>query len=140
MKHAGWLLMLLGLLLSCEKATDETEQLGENATVLGTWVEDSYQDDRLWLVRAEVLDPSRYGFTLRGDGRFIEHKNAGWCGTPPITYANYAGTWEALSDSLLEVTVGYWGGTMNYQIRIVSLDGAKLAIRYLYGEDRAEAR
>lgn len=132
--------MLLGLLLSCENATDETEQLGENATVLGTWVEDSYQDDRLWLVRAEVLDPSRYGFTLRGDGGFIENKNAGWCGTPPITYANYEGTWEALSDSLLEVTVGYWGGTMNYQIRIVSLDGEKLAIRYLYGEDRAEAR
>jgi len=99
-----------------------------------------YVDDVFWLDRSEQLDPFKYGFTINDDGTFIERKNAGWCGTPPISYDNFEGTWEAVSDSLLEITVGYWGGTMTYQIRIVSLDGDNLAIRYLYAEDRAQAR
>jgi hypothetical protein len=128
------------LLLSCEKEDPEAELLGENAEVVGTWVEEEYQEDLLWLKRSTELDPSRYGFTIREDGEFIERKNAGWCGTPPITYADFEGSWEALSDSLLDITVGYWGGIMTYQIRIVSLDQEMLAIRYLYAEDRTNAR
>lgn len=133
-------MLLTGILLSCEKETADTEKLGQNAGIVGTWVEHMQDADRLWLNRSSSLDPERYGFTLKEDGEFIEHKNAGWCGTPPISYAEYEGTWLALSDSLLEVTVGYWGGTMTYQMRIVSLDEQQLAIRYLYGEDRAPAR
>jgi hypothetical protein len=103
-------------------------------------VEKSPEEDMLLLERSSGLDPSKYGFTLRENGEFIERKNAGWCGTPPITYDNFEGTWVALSDSLLEITVGYWGGTMNYQIRIVSLEQDLLAIRYLYAEDRATVK
>jgi len=127
-------------LLSCEKDHPEAGILGENAGVVGTWVEDEYNDELLWLKRSAELDPSRYGFTIRENGEFIERKNAGWCGTPPITYADFEGTWEAFSDSLLDITVGYWGGTMTYQIRIVSLDQEKLAVRYLYAENRTNVK
>jgi hypothetical protein len=146
MKRQGWRLLLTGVLLltgilySCEKEDPEMENLGQNTGIVGTWVQDIQDADRLWLTRSDALDPDKYGFTLKGDGDFIEHKNSGWCATPPISYAEFDGTWAALSDSLLEVTVGYWGGTMTYQIRIVKLDGNQLVIRYLYGEDRAPAR
>jgi hypothetical protein len=135
-------LLLVGMLalLSCEKELSDTKALGENAGVVGTWVEKNPEQDMLLLERSSGLDPSKYGFTLRENGEFIERKNAGWCGTPPIAYDNFEGTWEALSDSLLEITVGYWGGTMNYQIRIVSLEQDLLAIRYLYAEDRANTK
>ncbi len=133
-------LLLTGTLSSCEKEDPEMENLGQNTGIVGTWVEEIQDADRLWLIRSDALDSDKYGFTLKGDGTFIEHKNAGWCGTPPIAYAEYEGSWQALSDSLLEVTVGYWGGTMTYQMRIVSLDAEQLSIRYLYGEDRATAR
>jgi hypothetical protein len=135
-----YLLMIISLLLSCEADMAEPEALGENRGVIGTWIAGQYEDDLLWLNRVQSLDPSKYGFTIGDDGSFIERKNAGWCATPPIYYDNFEGTWVALSDSLLEVTVGYWGGTMNYQIRIVTVDQDMLAIRYLYGEDRASSK
>jgi hypothetical protein len=133
-------LLSMALMCSCEKDLLETDALGSNADIVGTWIEQGYEDDILWLDRSEKLDLSSYGFTIKDDGTFIERKNAGWCATPPISYDNFDGTWEAVSDSLLEITVGYWGGTMTYQIRIVSLDEDNLAIRYLYAEDRAQSR
>jgi len=141
MKKVSFLLvMALVLMFSCEKDLMETAALGNNADIVGTWIEKGYEDDVLLLDRSEKLEPSKYGFTINDNGTFIEHKNAGWCGTPPISYDNFDGTWEALSDSLLEITVGYWGGIMTYQIRIVSLDQENLAIRYFYAEDRALSR
>ncbi|MEN8229965.1 MAG: hypothetical protein ABFS38_17525 [Bacteroidota bacterium] len=133
-------LLVLTLLISCEKDFMEAENLGPNANIVGTWIEKGYEDDLLLLDRSTNLDSSKYGFSIHEDGKFIERKNAGSCGTPPIFYDNFEGTWEAVSDSLLNITVGYWGGTMTYQIRIVSLDQENLAIRYLYAADRAQAR
>ena len=114
--------------------------MGANAGIVGTWVDNGYEEDVTMFERSEALDASKYGFILGNDGSFVERKNAGWCGTPPITYADYEGTWEALSDSLLEVTVGYWGGVMTYQMRIVALESDQLKIRYLYADERAQAK
>jgi len=138
MKRILFLLVMV-LMVSCEKNAMDLAALGENSGIVGTWTEDEYKGDTLLLNRSGELAADRYGFTLEDDGTFIEHKNAGWCGTPPITYDNFDGTWKAVSDSLLNITVAYWGGVMTYQIRIVSVDGARLAIRYLYSLDRAEA-
>lgn len=133
------ILVVMVLLASCEKALMAPDALGANAGIVGTWVENSYQGDTLFLYRAGKLDNDKYGFTLEGDGTFIERKNAGMNGTASFSYNNYEGTWEAVSDSLLDITVAYWGGVLTYQIRIVSLDDAELAIRYLYSTDRMES-
>jgi len=133
-------LMLIGILVSCEKDLFELEALGENTGIVGTWIEEGTQRDTILLKRSGELDELKYGFTIQEDGTFIERKNSGFCGTPPISYANYDGTWEALSDSLLTITVSYWGGVMTYQIRIVSLNEEDLAIKYLYSSDMASTR
>ena len=130
----------MSVLLGCEEDFLEADAMGANADIVGTWIEDGYEEDITVLERAQKLDDSKYGFTLKEDGTFIERKNSGWCGTPPISYENFDGTWEAVSDSLVEITVGYWGGTMTYQLRIVSLDAEQLKVRYLYTEDLADAR
>jgi len=133
-------LIAVVLLISCEKEVLELDALGANVEIVGTWIEQEYKGDTALFKRAKELDDLKYGFTLGEDGSFIERKNSGWCGTPPISYANYDGTWEALSDSLLSITVGYWGGMMTYQMRVVSLKGEELAIKYLYSEDMAQTR
>ena len=138
MKRLAFLIVMV-LMISCEKDFMELEALGSNAGIVGTWVEDEYKGDTLFLERSGAFDKEKYGFTINDDGTFIEHKNAGWCGTPPITYDSFDGSWEAVSDSLLDITVAYWGGVMTYQIRIVSMDAEELAIRYLYTEDRMDA-
>jgi hypothetical protein len=133
-------LIAMVLMISCEKEVLELDALGENVGIVGTWIEKAYEGDTAHFERARKLDDQKYGFTLGEDGSFVERKNSGWCGTPPISYANYDGTWEAVSDSLLSITVGYWGGMMTYQMRIVSLKGEELAIKYLYSEDMAKTR
>jgi hypothetical protein len=133
-------LFLVILLASCEQDLLESDSLGENAGIVGTWVENTYQGDTAMFKRTTDLDEVKYGFAINEDGTFEERKNSGWCGTPPISYSNYDGTWEAVSDSLLDITVAYWGGMMTYQIRIVSVDAADLAIKYLYTDERLDAR
>jgi hypothetical protein len=139
MKRVIFLLAMV-LMFSCEKDLMENDALGENAGIVGTWIEDGYSDEVALFERADSLDYSKYGFIINEDGTFTERKNAGWCGTPPITYSNFQGEWLALSDSLIEITVGYWGGTLSYQMRIVFVDQESLGIRYLYAENRADAR
>jgi hypothetical protein len=136
------LLFLFGFvwLISCEQDMMELEALGSNTAIVGTWIEDKYQGDTLILYRAGGLDAEKYGFTIHDNGSFIEHKNTGWCGTPPISYDSFEGTWEPVSDSLLDITVGYWGGMMTYQMRIVYMHEEELAIRYLYTENRMDSR
>lgn len=139
MKRSIFILLLV-MFYSCEADLLNMEALGDNADILGTWVADEYMGDTLFLDRSESLDNEKYGFTIHEDGTFTEHKNAGWCGTPPITYDNFEGTWEIVSDSLLDITVAYWGGMMTYQIRILSLTADELAISYLYTENRMDNR
>lgn len=138
MKGLAFLIVMI-LLVSCSEEFLMMDALGENEGIVGTWIDNGYSGDTLLLYRAGELDSQNYGFTINDDGTFIERKNAGWCGTPPISYDNFEGTWEVVSDSLLDITVAYWGGMMTYQIRIISVDDKKLSIRYLYDENRAEA-
>ena len=133
-------LMVMVLLASCSKEFLELDSLGANVGIVGTWVQKEYLSDTTLLVRADELEDDKYGFILHEDGSFTERKNSGWCGTPPISYANYNGSWEAISDSLINITVGYWGGMMTYQIRILTFQGDYLAIKYLYSEDRAPSK
>ncbi len=136
-----WILLFVVVLLTaCESEMAELEALGSNSGIVGTWVEDAYMGDTLLFQRARQLDEEKYGFTIGDDGSFLERKNAGWCATPPITYENFEGTWEAVSDSLLDIKVAYWGGMMTFQIRIISLDEEKLAIKYLYTDAREDSR
>jgi hypothetical protein len=134
------LILVLVLLVSCEHEFLDAEMLGKNADIIGTWIEKGYEEDVALFTRGSEFDKTKYGFTINEDGTFVERKNAEWDMTASVSFENFTGQWEALSDSLLEITVGFWGGTMTYQMRIVFLDQQNLGIRYLYAEDRAPSR
>lgn len=137
-----WFLFIPLFMVACEEGSFEVDTLGENASIIGTWVDENDnpllapEDGITRFNRSEDLDPDRYGMIFHDNGSFTERKNSGWCGTPPIAYDNFEGTWEPLSDTLLNITVAYWGGTLTYQMHIVSIEGGKLGIRYLFTEDR----
>lgn len=135
-------LFLPFIMLSCEKDEPEMANLGENTGIVGIWVENQDEspgeDGATHFIRLDDFEEDQYGFWFREDGYFRERKNAGWCGTPPIYYDNFDGSWAPLNDTLIDITVAYWGGTMTYQMWIVSLEGDRLSVRYLYTEDRVE--
>lgn len=117
--------IVLFFLISCEKDNDSDFNNSEN--LIGYWINPQFNDTIWSFDKADDFQDNNYGFAFQSGKNFIERKNAGWCGTPPIAYADFTGTWSQ-NDSLLHITVGYWGGTADYQWKIVSVENNLLKI------------
>ncbi|MFB0516277.1 MAG: hypothetical protein ACETWG_06700 [Candidatus Neomarinimicrobiota bacterium] len=128
--------LLLLALLTCFACTESeaVNELYETDEICGTWVLYSEEGGVTVFKRTDELAVDNYGIVFRTDGSCLERKNAGWCGTPPITYADFEGTWERLSENILAIEVGYWNGTMTYQLEIVELRAEELKVRYHYSD------
>ncbi len=123
-------LIVAFLTASCSKPSDPDDA----NELYGTWVMAEYEESATILRRSSELNADEYGFIIHPGGRFTERKNAGFCGTPPISYANFEGDWTHLSENLLDINVGYWGGTTSFKIEIISLSSAELKILYYFDD------
>jgi hypothetical protein len=125
MKRIALILFLLSsLFFSCTK---EQIKIDPDNLLIGVWVFSEYKDDITIFKRdQEFTDNDCLKFN--SDGTLIERKNSGWCGTPPISYANYDGTWSIVNDTLVQVKVGYWGGTTSYKLDIESISPTTLKV------------
>lgn len=73
------------------------------------------------------MEEGQYCFGFKENGEFTERKNAGWCGTPPISYADFDGNWT-INDSIVEINVEYWGGMAYYKWKIISLHEQQMSL------------
>ena len=129
---ARLIILLFGFsFIACEKNNDNTA--ASNDDLIGSWFNPQYNDSIATFERSEGLLDNEYGFSFHEENTFIERKNAGWCGTPPISYADFDGTWTK-NDSIIEITVDYWGGTADYTWKIVTINEALLKI-YVIKQD-----
>lgn len=113
------------ILSACEETIEP--RFNNSDPLIGSWINPHYSDTLWQFEKANTLQDDSPGITFKADGLLIERKNAGWCGTPPITYANYDGTWTR-NDSLIRITVDYWGGKADYQWKIISMDDRTLTV------------
>jgi hypothetical protein len=116
------------VIIACEK-NNEKPAINDDL-LIGSWFNPQYNDSIVTYESSERLIDNEYSFSFNEDNSFIERKNAGWCGTPPITYADFDGTWTR-NDSILEISVGYWGGMADYRWKILSLDEVNLKTQSL---------
>jgi hypothetical protein len=117
-------LFICSLLLSCAK---DSIKIDPNNLLIGTWNYAGYQNNVS--VYARSLDFSdNPGYKFNSDGTLVRRNISGWCATPPVSYANYDGTWTILNDTLIQIHCEYWGGTMDYRMNInsVNLDSLKI--------------
>ena len=121
-------LLIVISLLSCEDKP-ENPAAGHDL-LIGTWFNPQYNDSIVTYEKSNGLVENEYSFSFQEDFTFIERKNTGWCGTPPISYADFEGTWTR-NDSFVKITVGFWGGTVDYRWKILSLDESALKIERL---------
>ncbi|HAN76334.1 MAG TPA: hypothetical protein DCQ31_00470 [Bacteroidales bacterium] len=119
-------LVILGfittLFLSCEAMEIS------KAEIYGAWEQTGYENETLVLKRVKALSGNEYGFELLENGTFIENKNAGWCGTPPISYTKYEGKWTLVSDSIFNIEVPFWGGDSEFELIIADIKKDELQI------------
>ena len=124
-------LVIVAMLVACEE--QEPLMLYEDK-LLGKWVKTGYEDPATIMVKSSNLKEDEYGFILGLGGRFTERKISGACATPPVQYKNYEGWWEMKNDSILQIEVGYWGGTMKYDLKIIFFEGDTLKVQYFYDQ------
>jgi hypothetical protein len=117
-------IILTFILLSCTK--DKIEIDPDNL-ILGVWNYSEYIDNTQVYTRGNEFSDNP-GYKFNSDGTLMERKNAGWCGTPPITYSDYRGKWTILNDTLIRVEVGYWGGTATYDLDVESVNSDYLKV------------
>jgi len=118
-------LLFVCMLVSCQK--EEIPATPSDKSIIGNWINPIYIDTLVTYQKADKLIENQYGISFLPGKKIIERKNSGWCGTPPITTADYNGTWTS-TDSILHITVGYWGGTCDYVWQVHSITNNKLMI------------
>lgn len=118
-------LFLITTMMACEESLQPMDNSSDE--LIGTWINPTPVDTLWQYDRAATLDNAGYGFSFKADDQFVERKNAGWCGTPPISYSNFEGTWSQ-NDSLITINVDYWGGKADYQWKVISLDEHHLIV------------
>lgn len=125
MKTIVSVLFLTLVLVSCQKLSDPAET--GNAELIGNWTDPQYSDTIITYKRVNDLVENQYGISFQEDNKLVERQNSGWCGTPPIVTADYEGTWTG-NESVINISVGYWGGTNDRTWRIITLNNQKLVI------------
>jgi hypothetical protein len=117
MKISGLLFIVLLLGAGCDRLHSDD--------IIGSWTNARVEGEVITLERKDKPE-NEYTITFREGGKLTERKNAGWCGTPPVSYADFEGTWQQ-TDSLINIEVGYWGGREQYRWIILSVDRKNLS-------------
>ncbi len=118
---------LLFISFGCSK---DNHQIDPDNLLIGVWnFSESNNNDNIFIRSNEFIEDHCYKFN--SNGTMTERQNAGWCGTPPITYADYPGTWDIINDTLIRINVEYWGGTNKYKLDIQSVDSDFLIVTFI---------
>ncbi|MCB2218785.1 MAG: hypothetical protein KQI35_00215 [Bacteroidetes bacterium] len=134
MKRILILFVLLSItLLSCRKNKDHDDTPQLKNPFINTWEFVWFEDNVQYMLKTTDLPDNKYGFQVLPDGTFIESKNATPCDTNScFEYGIYQGTWLQTSDDIYHLSVPYWGGNMEYDIKVLSIahDTLKYTIPY----------
>lgn len=139
MKATHYYILLLFLFVFLTSCENNIELKSDNAELLiGSWISPVYIDTLVQYSRAEALKEDDFGISFNPGNSLVERQNAGWCGTPPISYANYNGTWSKTGD-IINITVDFWGGKANHKWKVIAIDSKTLTIypvksEYIYKE------
>lgn len=120
-----FLFLTIAIFVSCD--SDNSFDLSNSNKIIGNWINPVAVDTLTRYERSDSLRSNDYGFSIKEGQKFIERKNAGWCGTPPISYADFDGTWT-MNDSTISITVDYWGGVASYEWKLIDIDNKYLTI------------
>lgn len=112
-------------LSSCEPDLNQTNHLTEK--LVGYWVNPVSTDSLITYTKASFLIYDDYGFQFGEDHYFMERRNAGWCGTPPVVYDDFDGNWT-IKDSTVSITLNHSEGLIYYEWQVISVDENNLTL------------
>jgi hypothetical protein len=99
--------------------------------LIGVWIHKGFVNGFQFSIKANDLEKKGSGMELKLNGIAVIRGMAGGCGTPPIAYSNYEGTWSVSSDSIITLNYKNWEGHIEQKIQIITVDSDTLKINYL---------
>lgn len=103
--------------------------------IVGSWTFDfSKGGGTIQLKKVNKLKRDASGITFKADGTLIKRQNEGWCGTPPISYKNFPGTWKKTAENTLVLKYRYWGGKINSTWKITEVSENTITYNELKSE------
>jgi len=122
------LFLLIVIHIGCEK-DNESIIINESDVLIGFWINPIYNDSELKLERANSLKKNEYGISFLIESKCIE-RSSGWCGTPPLTFFDFQGTWIK-NDSIITIIIDNGiNGLENINWRIKTLNDKYLIIEH----------
>jgi hypothetical protein len=123
------------LILACkdEGISPDLTNLEGQENLIGVWEYNSYEQltDSTYAEvyqRVDRIADDEAGITFKNNGVFLSKQNSGWCGTPPISYAEYNGKFNIESESVINIDSKYWGGRMSYKVKVLELTNGSLKV------------
>jgi hypothetical protein len=126
-------IFLITLFFSCES---NEPVINVDNLLLGAWIEPSYDSETTTYKRGNSLPDENYGIWFSENGDFTE-RSSGWCGTPPLIYTDYNGSFE-IDGTLIKITTTSYPNS--YQWRIVSLTENELIVKRELSEQETDHR
>jgi hypothetical protein len=103
----------------------------KNEALIGSWVYSHQENDMVFYKKKNHPGKHKPGIEFKNDGKIINRKNGSWCGTGPVKYTDYEGTWEKRTDSTVTLIYQYNGQMCQEEWQVSSLKKGKMAIKRL---------
>ncbi len=130
--HSKLLLIstLMVVVLVAASCSSDNPTNPNGGSIIGAWGYDSYDAETgiEAYKRQGSLSGDKSGYQFDSHGVLLV-RSAGWCGTPPLTYSNYEGSWVEESEDVLVLNRSDLGYTMSYKLEIVELTNDVLRFR-----------
>lgn len=123
--------VLIYLFTSCESTNIDKDQSFPLPELSGSWYYNEYSGSSIVYHKNKAFEEDKYSITFNNDYTLTEHKNIGWCGTPPVVYGDYNGTWT-YNEEFIEIYGTFWGGDLYQQWQIVELTENRLEVNIVF--------
>ena len=111
--------------LACQKENAKICNCSDD--LIGTWINPQYGDSTIIFEKSDQVPDDGYSLTFKSNQTLTERKNVDGCGTPPITYGDFDGSWLQ-NESIINIEVSFWGGNATYEWEIESLQNNQLVV------------
>ncbi len=124
-------MLLCGVAILCNVScgsSDPTEPA--SPSIYGAWgaVSTDQKTGLRTYERLAELTGRRNGYEFNLGGSLVI-RNFGWCGTPPLTYSNFEGSWQKEGDRILTLSYHELGVVQDFRLEVVALSASDLRCR-----------
>ncbi|GGD13783.1 lipocalin-like domain-containing protein [Hyunsoonleella pacifica] len=136
MKKLAFAVTILICCINMKCESNEDDLIDASNLLIGNWSEVQYDKENITFKRQNSLPENTYGISFRAKGNLVE-RSSGWCGTPPLHFSDYNGTWE-LTENVITITQNHFPN--NYVWRIISVTETELVVTKALSEQEQDYR